>query len=150
MRRSSSRRLRIVGNDSAEDNDAEAAQSEPRPCPDSHLSNRKTWAPRMYAIAFDLDQEMLQRHYPGNNYKNAYQDVRRVFESFGFQWQQGSLYFGDSRIINPVQCVLAVQEIVKRHPWFRTVVSDVRMLRIEENNDLMPAVGDYELPLGSS
>ena len=149
MRRSSSRYLRVVGKGVAEDTDASVADAGSRSCPDSHLSNRKTWAPRMYAIAFDLDQEMLQRHYPGNNYTNAYQDVRRVFESFGFQWQQGSLYFGDSRIINPVQCVLAVQEIVKRHPWFRTVVSDIRMLRIEENNDLMPADDDYQLPLGT-
>jgi virulence-associated protein VapD len=44
--------------------------------------------------------------------------------------------------------VLAVQEVSKRYSWFRVAVRDIRMLRIEENNDLMPAVGGYgELPL---
>jgi virulence-associated protein VapD len=73
-----------------------------------------------------------------------------VFDDFGFKRQQGSVYFGDAKIVNPVQCVLAVQALVAKHPWFRNVVTDIRMLRIEENNDLMPAVGDYELPLAPS
>ncbi|MGH7091359.1 MAG: hypothetical protein ACREFQ_20905 [Stellaceae bacterium] len=104
----------------------------------------------MYAICFDLDQERLARHYPGNTPTNAYQDVERIFAAHGFQRQQGSVYFGDARVTNPVTCVLAVQELVKKHPWFRSVVTDIRMLRIEDNNDLMPAVGDYELPLDSA
>ena len=40
-----------------------------------------------------------------------------------------------------------VQALTKRYLWFRHVVSDIRMLRIEENNDLMPAIGQGELPL---
>lgn len=97
----------------------------------------------MYAIAFDLDTEALSRHYHGNTPNNAYGDVRRVLEAHGFKWQQGSLYFGDASVVSPVTAVLAVQDIVKRYPWFRTVVSDIRMMRIEDTNDLMPAVGGY-------
>lgn len=99
----------------------------------------------MYAIAFDIDQERLQRHYPGNSPTNAYELIRRVFADHGFARQQGSVYFGNARIVSSVTCVLAVQDLVKNHPWFKLVVSDIRMLRIEEDNDLMPAVGDYEL-----
>lgn len=101
----------------------------------------------MYAIAFDLDTEMLEKHYPGNTHTNAYQDIERIFYAYGFKRQQGSIYFGDARQVDPVKCVLAVQELVKKHPWFRTVVRDIRMMRVEENNDLMPAVGEFELPL---
>jgi virulence-associated protein VapD len=36
---------------------------------------------------------------------------------------------------------LAVQELVKRHPWIRFAVRDIRMLRVEETNDLMSALG---------
>jgi virulence-associated protein VapD len=36
---------------------------------------------------------------------------------------------------------MAVQAVQKRHTWFAKAVSDIRMLRIEENNDLMPAIG---------
>lgn len=103
----------------------------------------------MFAICFDLDQERLKRHYPGNTPTNAYDDVARVFRSYGFDRQQGSVYFAKSSVTNPVTCVLAVQDLVKKHPWFRYVVTDIRMLRIEDNNDLMPAVGDYSLPLDS-
>lgn len=101
----------------------------------------------MYAIAFDLDTEMAERHYPGNNWKNAYGDIERVLTEFGFSRKQGSLFFGDAKKVDSVKCVLAVQELVKRHSWFRAVVRDIRMLRIEDNNDLMPAVGEYVLPL---
>jgi virulence-associated protein VapD len=118
-----------------------------------HISNRPNWdsgkkGGRVYAIAFDLDQEMLQRHYHNESYKNAYDDIRRIFSRFGFARQQGSVYFGDEKV-DPVRCVLAVQEVSKKCPWFKMAVIDIRMLRIEENNDLMPAVGDWELPLDS-
>jgi virulence-associated protein VapD len=113
----------------------------------SQLMNSFAWSQRMYAIAFDLDTEMLERHYPGNSRSCAYGDIERVFAKYGFKRQQGSLFFGDARVATPVQCVLAIQELVKKHPWFRPVVRDIRMLRIDEQNDLMPAVGDFELPL---
>ena len=94
----------------------------------------------MYAIAFDLDQEQLRIHYPGNSLTNAYEAIRRELEAFGFFRQQGSVYFGDE-LVTPVTCVMAVQAVQKRHTWFAKSVSDIRMLRIEENNDLMPAIG---------
>ncbi|NBO32128.1 MAG: virulence factor, partial [Cyanobacteria bacterium WB6_1B_304] len=37
-------------------------------------------------------------------------------------------------------CVLAAIEVSKSLPWFGTSVRDIPMLRIEELNDLMPAV----------
>jgi virulence-associated protein VapD len=61
----------------------------------------------------------------------------------------GKRLFGD-RGTDPVSCVLAVQALTKRYAWFRHVASDIRMLRIEENNDLMPAIGQGELLLDGS
>jgi virulence-associated protein VapD len=115
----------------------------------SYLPNSFQWSRRVYAIAFDLDTEMLATHYPAASHTNGYDDIRRVFEEYGFLRQQGSVYFSQRDDASPVTCVLAVQEVAKRYPWFRRAVRDIRMLRIEENNDLMPAVGGYgELPLG--
>lgn len=99
----------------------------------------------MYAIAFDLDQERLRNHYPSATYTNAYEDIGRVLGRFGFHRQQGSVYFGDEKV-TPVVCVMAVQDIQKQYSWFNRCVSDIRMLRIEENNDLMPAIADWQLP----
>ena len=43
--------------------------------------------------------------------------------------------------IDAVRCVLTIQKLANLYPWFSTCVRDVRMLRIEENNDLKPAIG---------
>ena len=93
---------------------------------------------RLYAIAFDMDIESLREQY-GDPYNNAYQEIRKILLKHGFTWQQGSVCFGDERI-NAVTCVLAAQDLARSLPWFAGSVRDVRMLRIEEMNDLMPAV----------
>lgn len=95
---------------------------------------------RMYAIAFDLDIESLLASY-GDPYNNAYAEIRKVLSSHGFNWQQGSVYFGGPDI-NAVTCVLAAIDLAKQLPWFASSVRDIRMLRIEELNDLMPAVNN--------
>jgi virulence-associated protein VapD len=93
---------------------------------------------RVYAIAFDMDIESLRQSY-GDPYNNAYTDIRKVLQSHGFSPQQGSVYFGDSTV-NAVTCVLAAQDLSRKLPWFSSSVRDIRMLRIEEFNDLGPAV----------
>jgi virulence-associated protein VapD len=65
-----------------------------------------------------------------------------LIESFthGFTRQQGSVYFGDATKVDAVTCVLAIMDIAGKYDWFAPSVSDIRMLRIEDNNGLMPAV----------
>lgn len=93
---------------------------------------------RFYAITFEMDIESLKLNY-GDPYNNAYGEIRKVMQKQGFIWQQGSVYFG-GETINAVTCVLAALELSRVLPWFAALVRDIRMLRIEENNDLMPAV----------
>jgi virulence-associated protein VapD len=94
---------------------------------------------RMYAVAFDMDTDTLAKSYPNQSWNNAYGDIRRVLERHGFTWQQGSVYFGGEQV-NAVTCVLAVMDCTRSLAWFAASVRDIRMLRIEEFNDLMPAV----------
>ncbi len=94
----------------------------------------------MYAICFDLDTAEAERLHPTNSETGAYKLIERVFAERGFKRRQGSVYFGDDGT-TAVECVLAVQELVKRHPWIRFAVRDIRMLRVEETNDLTPALG---------
>ncbi len=93
---------------------------------------------RLYAITFDMDIESLKIHY-GDPYNNACGEIRKILQKQGFGWQQGSVYFGGENV-NAVTCVLAVIELSRVLPWFAASVRDIRMLRIEEFNDLMPAV----------
>jgi len=93
----------------------------------------------MYAIAFDLDTNILKDIYPSQSWNNAYSDIRRALEGYGFSRQQGSVYFGDDTV-DAVRCVLAIMSVSQQLNWFEPAVRDIRMLRIEDNNDLMPAV----------
>ena len=109
----------------------------------SNLPPDLTKEGRVYAIAFDMDIESLRLTY-GDPYNNAYSEIRKVLEQHGFKWQQGSVYFGGPEI-NAVTCVLAAMDLAKTLPWFAASVRDIRMMRIEELNDLMPAVQEAKL-----
>lgn len=98
----------------------------------------------MYAIAFDMDTNALQAEWVANGgtakgWRSAYAQMGEFLGRYGFTWQQGSLQFSSAET-DPVSVVLAVQEMTKQFPWFAPSVRDIRMLRIEENNDLRPAV----------
>ncbi|MDR2105597.1 MAG: hypothetical protein LBP51_07585 [Deferribacteraceae bacterium] len=90
-----------------------------------------------YAISFDLDTGQLQKLYTGS-WQNAYSDIKKTLLNLGFDWQQENVYFGSN--INAVQCVLAAQTLSQTYTWFKACVRDIRMLRIEELNDLFPAL----------
>ena len=92
-----------------------------------------------YAIVFDLDTEVLKKTYRNESFPNAYSDIKKILVNYGFEHQQGSTYFGNDKV-DAVTCVLAVQEISSTYDWFAPSVQDIRMLRIEDNNDLRPAV----------
>lgn len=91
-----------------------------------------------YAVAFDLDTEILKKVYPNESYGNAYGDIKKFLLSKGFDWQQGSVYFGTN--LNAVTCIMAIQELSKTFSWFKQSVRDIRLLRIEEMNDLSPVL----------
>jgi virulence-associated protein VapD len=92
----------------------------------------------VYALTFDFDIEQLRVHY-GDPYNNAYLEIRRVLERHNFQWQQGCVYFG-SPTVSATSVMVAVIDLTTQLPWFAASVRDIRMLRIEELNDLMPIV----------
>jgi virulence-associated protein VapD len=110
------------------------------------LPSKSTWPTHtssslekpMYAIAFDMDIESRRENY-GDPYNNAYIEIRKVLQRHGFNWQQGSVYFGGKEI-NAVTCVMAAIDLANQLPWFAGSVREIRMLRIEELNDLMPAI----------
>lgn len=93
----------------------------------------------MYAISFDLKVSALEQNYPGNSYQNAYGDIKKFLANHGFSNQQGSVYFGDETV-NAVKTVMTVNTMSQQFPWLKACVTDIRMLRIEENNDLSPAL----------
>ncbi|MGA0532103.1 virulence factor [Hansschlegelia sp. KR7-227] len=100
---------------------------------------------RVYAIAFDLNTATAEA-VVGTSWRNCYAQIATVLSEYGFTRQQGSVYFGDESS-DAVRCVMAVQDLDRRYAWFNRVVSDLRMLRVDEDNDLLPALSN-QLRLG--
>jgi virulence-associated protein VapD len=94
----------------------------------------------LYAIAFDLVVDQLKHHYSASAPNDAYADIRAILAEEGFRWTRGSVHFGDPARVNAVTCVLAARRLATEFAWFPLCVRDLRMLRIEEHNDLMPAL----------
>ena len=93
----------------------------------------------MFAIAFDLDIEALKKNYGKASHTNAYGEIREFLHSKGFSNKQGSLYYGD-KTVTQVTAVLAVVELSRRFPYLKNSVADIRVLRLLDADDLMPAV----------
>ena len=53
--------------------------------------------------------------------------------------QQASVYFGNTAV-TAASVMVAVIDLTTQLLWFAAAVRDIRMLRIEELNDLMPVV----------
>ena len=97
----------------------------------------------MYASVFEFDTQVLEQTYSGASWRNAYTDVRGDLTQRGCEWKQGSAYLGEDSV-GAVRCVRVVQRLTKKHPWFAPSVRDIRMLRIEENDDLKGALSDED------
>jgi virulence-associated protein VapD len=95
----------------------------------------------VYAIAFDLDSKVAESLCGAGWRGTCYDKIERVLGEHGFQRMQGSLYFG-TEASNAVTCVTAVQDLDGRCHWFGRAVRDLRMLRIDEDNDLLPALSN--------
>ncbi len=99
----------------------------------------------MYAVTFDFDTETLERLYHNESWRNAYSDVRRFLENNGFENKQGSVYFAIDEI-DATECIATLQELAEEYDWFTPSLRDIRMLRIEENNDLLPILDRTRRP----
>ena len=82
--------------------------------PIGHNSQRRG---TVYAITFDMDTSRMQDLYPNESWRNGYTEIGRILREHGFDWQQGSVYFGNDGV-NAVTCVLAMQDVARRLDWF--------------------------------
>ena len=95
---------------------------------------------RVYAIAFDLECKIAEQ-LCGEGWKGCYEKIGRVLAEHGFVGQQGSVYFGSAES-DAVTCIMAVQDLDRRFSWFGRAVRDIRMLRVDEMNDLRPVLSN--------
>ena len=97
----------------------------------------------MYAVSIELNHDILIKTYQSEIYINAYNDIKKILNSYKFIDNKGSIYFGDKNV-NAVDCVMAIQELTNFYPWFSASVQDIKMFRVEEITDLRKVI-DKEL-----
>lgn len=91
----------------------------------------------MYAVIFNIDTNCLKEQL--GDIGDIYTKIKKFMLANGFEWKQGSVYFGNNTI-NAVSCVTTIQRLAKELPVLVSCCKDIRMLKIEENNDLMAAI----------
>lgn len=93
----------------------------------------------IYAIWIELDWHGLLANY-GLDSKDALTAIKEHLVHHGFAGNNGSNFFFGGPNVSPVQCVLAVQSMCASLAWFKNSAFGIKMLRIEETNDLRPAM----------
>ncbi|EJU65641.1 TPA: VapD [Neisseria meningitidis] len=97
-----------------------------------------------YLITFDMDTNRLKDNYHGNNYTNAYSDIKTILARHGFENIQGSVYLGREGI-SEAHGTIAIQELTARFDWFYSCISNIKFYRLESDlNAQFIADGVYQ------
>lgn len=97
----------------------------------------------MYAIAFDLVVSDLKTYYGGNNYQNAYYEIKQTLNTCGFEWTQGSVYVSLPEKDSLAIVYKAINSLSKIE-WFRRSVRDIRAFKVEDWSDFTEIVRNAE------
>ena len=93
----------------------------------------------MFALSFDMEISLLKENY-GEQYNNAYYEIRKMLINDGFEWIQGSTYLTRSNnLINLTQAIIHLARI----DWFRKSVRDIRGYRVEDWSNFTDLVKNF-------
>lgn len=87
------------------------------------------------ALNFDMDTHQLKVHYPGANYRQAYDDLRRFFKRHGFFHRQGSGYLSDQRL-GTADIFDLMDELGRQFPWAADCVRRIDVTNVGRQHDL--------------
>ncbi|MCI8418629.1 MAG: hypothetical protein HFI33_14235 [Lachnospiraceae bacterium] len=87
------------------------------------------------AINFDLDTHQLKAHYPGANYRQAYDDLCRFFKRHKFSHRQGSGYISDTKL-GTADIYDLMDELSRQFPWIGVCVDKIDVTNIGQQHDL--------------
>ncbi len=87
------------------------------------------------ALNFDLDTHQLQKHYPGANYRQAYDDLRRFFKKHQFSHRQGSGYISKDKLAT-ADIYDLMDDLSQQLPWIGVCVSKIDVTNVGRQHDL--------------
>ena len=93
----------------------------------------------MFALSFDMDIALLKECY-GEQYNNAYYEIKKILLNDGFEWIQGSTYLTLSNdLTNLTRAIIDLAKI----DWFKKSVRDIRGYRVEDWSNFTDLVKNY-------
>ena len=90
----------------------------------------------MFAIAFDMDIKELRNSY-GEPYNNVYYEIKIILRKYNFFNTQGSVYLTDK---DDMANLFAAIYALKKTPWFKNAVRDIRAFKVENWSDFTEIV----------
>ena len=90
----------------------------------------------MFAIAFDMDIKELRNTYE-DPYNNAYYEIKLLLRNYNFFNTQGSVYLTDK---DDMANLFAAINALKKIPWFKASVRDIRAFKVENWSDFTQIV----------
>lgn len=87
------------------------------------------------ALNFDLDTHQLQKHYPGANYRQAYDDLRRFFKKHQFSHRQGSGYISKDKLAT-ADIYDLMDDLGQQLPWIGVCVNKIDVTNVGGQHDL--------------
>lgn len=79
-----------------------------------------------------MDTNCLKENYHGNNFNNAYYDIKNILSKHGFQNLQGSVYLGYEGV-SEAHGTIAIQELTAKFDWFYPCTSNIKFYRLESD-----------------
>lgn len=101
------------------------------------------------AINFDLDTHHLKMHYPGINYRQAYNDLRGFFKRHKFSHRQGSGYISDTKL-GTADIYDLMDELSKQFPWIGNCVNKIDVTNIGRQHDLTELLKAEDIEIDNS
>ena len=75
------------------------------------------------ALNFDLNDSLLRKNYPSNNYKKAWYDIRYFLENSGFKHSQYSGYISKSDL-SMSKTIQIIKKMSKKYNWLSLSVQE--------------------------
>ena len=98
------------------------------------VSSKKALSGRQY-ISFDLDTNELKKYYPTDNWRNAYEDIKKYMLANGFDWLQGSGYIS-TKMMPAAKAHNIVNIFIQNNLWINKCMRDCRVFDVGKTNDL--------------
>ena len=88
------------------------------------------------ALNFDLDTHQLQTYYPGKNYRQAYEDLRKFLGLHAFSHRQGSGYISDIKL-GTADIYDLMEQLKIQCPWLPFCINKIDVTNIGRQHELV-------------